>query len=171
MIYAADVISAGVKNSSAFVVKPKYTRIDGTDALNIEAFPISGLLPSVGDIVYCAENINDFDQSVQQIINKTGGSFPLIFASLASPIIYQVDFTLLGKLILGDGTYAMVLGEKLKAWCQGVDNALQALYAWGNTGVPPSGGPVDTGGIPTFLQTPALVPWDDTNLSENHKLD
>ena len=167
MIYAAEVISAGVKNTSAFVVKPKYTRIDGTDALNIEALPLSGLLPSVGDTVFCAENINDFNQETQQIINKNGGAFPLIFASLASPIIYQIDMTLLGKMTLGEGTYSMLLGENLKAWCEAVDNALTALYNWGATGVAP--GP--SGGIAPFPGTPALVPWDDTNMSENHKLD
>lgn len=171
MIYAAEIISAGIINPDAFVVQPKYTRIDGIDALEIEALPISGLFPSVGDIVFCAEGINDFEQSVQQIINKDGGAFPLIFASLASPIIYQIDMTLLGKLILGEGTYAMLLGEKMKAWCEAVDNALTALYNWAATGTPPSGGPTDTGGIPPFPGTPALVAWSDDNMSSNHKLD
>ena len=75
--------------------------------------------------------------------------------------------TLLGKLKLGDGTYKMLLGEELKAWCQAVDNALNALYNWGATGVAP--GP--TGGISPFPKTPALVAWSDNNMSSNHKLD
>jgi hypothetical protein len=171
MIYAATIVSAGIINPDAFVVKPQYTRIDGTDALNIEALPLNGLFPTVGDIVFCAEGINDFEQSMQLLINKNGGAFPLIFASLASPIIFKVDMTLLGKMKLGGGTYKMLLGEELKAWCQAVDNALTALYQWAATGTPASGGSSDTGGIPPFPGTPALVAWSDNNLSNNHKLD
>jgi hypothetical protein len=167
MIYAAEVISAGILNPDAFVVQPKYTRIDGVDALTIEALPINGLYPTVGDIVFCAEGINDFDQETQLIINDNGGAYPLIFATLASPIVYKIDMTLLGKMILGEGTEPMVLGDSLKAWCQGIDNALSALYQWAATGVAP--GP--TGGISPFPGTPALVAWSDDNLSENHKLD
>jgi hypothetical protein len=165
MIYAATIVSAGVINPDAFVVKPQYTRIDGTDALNIEALPLSGLFPTVGDVVFCAESINDFEQSMQQIINQNGGAFPLIFASLASPIIFKVDMTLLGKLVLGEGTYKMLLGEKMKAWSQAVDNALSALYQWGALGTGASGS------IPAFPGTPALVAWSDDNMSDNHLLD
>jgi hypothetical protein len=171
MIYAATIVSAGVINPDAFVVKPQYTRIDGTDALNIEALPLSGLFPTVGDIVFCAEGINDFEQSMQQIINQNGGAFPLIFASLASPIIFKVDMTLLGKMKLGEGTEPMVLGDKLATWAQKVDAALNALYNWAATGTPASGGSSDTGGIPTFTKTPALQAWADGNLSANHLLD
>ena len=170
MIYAATVISAGVKNSSAFVVKPKYTRIDGTDALNIEALPLSGLLPSVGDIVFCAENINDFDQETQQLINKNMGAFPLIFASLASPIIYQVDFTLLGKMVLGEGTYKMVLGDALEDW---LINTLKTyidshVHVYQGTAV--VGGVSGTSAGTTNAPLPPLTAPTGI-LSENHTLD
>lgn len=171
MIYAATIVSAGIINPDAFVVKPQYTRIDGTDALNIEALPLSGLFPTVGDIVFCAESINDFEQSMQQIINQNGGAFPLIFASLASPIIYKIDMQIIGKVKLGQGTEPMVLGNKLATWCQKVDAALNALYNWAALGTPASGGSSDTGGIPTFTKTPALQAWASSNLSENHTLD
>jgi len=167
MIYAAIIVSAGIINPDAFVVKPQYTRIDGTDALNIEALPLSGLFPTVGDIVFCAEGINDFEQSMQLLINKNGGAFPLIFASLASPIIFKVDMTLLGKMKLGEGTKKMVLGDDLQTWAQAKDAEIAALYTWAKTGVAP--GP--TGGIVPFPGTPAETNWNTATLSQNHKLD
>jgi hypothetical protein len=156
MIYAAEVISTGIINPDAFVVQPKYTRIDGVDALTIEALPINGLFPSVGDIVFCAEGINDFEQSMQLLINKNGGAFPLIFATLVSPIVYKIDMTLLGKMKLGEGTEPMVLGESLKAWCQAVDTALGIIQAAAGS---------------DYVPTITASQWQDSNLSENHTLD
>jgi hypothetical protein len=167
MIYAATIVSAGVINPDAFVVKPQYTRIDGTDALNIEALPLSGLFPTVGDVVFCAEGINDFEQSMQQIINQNGGAFPLIFASLASPIIFKVDMQLIGKMKLGQGTKKAVLGDDLQTWAQAKDAEIAALYAWAATGVAP--GP--TGGIAPFPGTPTETNWNTATLSANHTLD
>ncbi|MDD5363622.1 MAG: hypothetical protein PHN88_15980 [Ignavibacteria bacterium] len=167
MIYAATIVSAGIINPDAFVVKPQYTRIDGTDALNIEALPLNGLFPTVGDIVFLAEGINDFEQSMQLIINKNGGAFPLIFASLASPIIFKVDMQVIGKVKLGQGTKKMVLGNDLQTWAQAKDAEIAALYAWAATGVAP--GP--TGGIAPFPGTPAETNWNTATLSENHLLD
>ena len=165
MIYAAEVISAGILNPDAFIVQPKYKRIDGVDALTIEALPINGLFPSVGDIVFCAEGINDFDQETQLIINDNGGAYPLIFATLASPIIYKIDMTLLGKMVLGEGTFKMVLGDDLQTWAQAKDAEIAALYAWAKTGTGASGS------IPAFPGTPVEKNWNTATLSENHKLD
>ena len=168
MIYAATVISPGVLNPLAYLVQPSYTRIDGLDALPIEAFPINGLFPLTGDVVFCAEGINDFSQSMQAIINDNGGAFPLIFGSLASPLVFKTDMQLLGKMTLGLGLYKMALGDPLATWAKGIDAALTALYAWAATGVAP--GPA--GGIVPFPETPPLVAWNDTtNLSQNHTLD
>ena len=79
MIYAATVLSPGV-TPNTFMVAPQYSRVDGTDALPIEALPVSGLVPTIGDTVFCAEGLNDFLQSKQMIFNDNGGAFPLIIA-------------------------------------------------------------------------------------------
>lgn len=170
MIYAATVVSPGVLNPLAYIVLPAYTRTDGLDAIQIEALPISGLYPLPGDVVFCAEGINDFFQTPQALINDNGGAFPLIFGTLASPLLLKTDMQLLGKMTLGLGLFKMVIGDNAAAWAKGVDASLAALYTWAATGLPPGGG--GTGGIVPFPGTPAPVPWvDATNLSQNHTLD
>ncbi|MBN2401985.1 MAG: hypothetical protein JXN64_06275 [Spirochaetes bacterium] len=156
MIYAAEIISTGIINPDAFIVQPKYTRIDGVDALTIEALPINGLYPGVGDIVFCAEGINDFNQEIELLINDNGGAFPLIFATLVSPIVYKIDMQLLGKMTLGEGSSKMVLGEALAAWAQSVDTALSIIQ-----------GAAGSDYVPTITASE----WQDNILSENHKLD
>ena len=170
MIYAAVVISPGIKNPKAFLVTPQYTRIDGVAALNIEALPVSGLSCLPGDVVFCAEGINDFAQASQIIFNDNGGAYPLIFGTLASPLLLKTDFKLLGKMTLGLGTAKMVLGDSLATWAQAMDAAMTALYAWAATGIPPNPSGL-FGGISPFPRTPALTPWSAANLSQNHKLD
>lgn len=158
MIFAAKVTGQGT-TAGAFRVSPLYTRIDGLPAPDIEALPVNGLVPAIGDVVYCAEGINDFAQSMQLLINDNGGAYPLIFASLASSLVYAPDIQFKGKVKLGAGSKKMALGDELAAWAQKVDAALTALYAWGATVAPP------------FPATPPLQPWQPTNLSQNHKLD
>jgi len=166
MIYAAKVQGRG-QTEGTWKVAPQYTRVDGTDAPEIEAFALNGLEPEIGDTVFCAEGINDFSQSMQMIFNDNGGAFPLIFASLAQTLIYSMAMHLTGKIRLGQGGKKMLLGETVQTWAQSVDAALQALYAWGASGVEP--GP--TGGINPFSQTPALQSWPTDALSVNHELD
>jgi len=166
MIYAAKVKGKGT-TAGTWKVAPQYTRVDGTDAPEIEAFSLNGLEPETGDTVFCAEGINDFSQSMQMIFNDNGGAFPLIFASLAQTLIYSMAMHLTGKIRLGQGGKKMLLGETVQTWAQSVDAALQALYAWGATGVAP--GP--TGGINPFSQSPALQSWPTDALSVNHELD
>jgi hypothetical protein len=166
MIYAATVQGEGV-SPGTYLVKPQYTRIDGTDAPNIEALPVSGLVPAVGDEVFCAEGLNDFSQSVQMLFNDNGGAYPLIIASLAQILVYSVAMQITGKVTLGQGGKKMLLGDDVQTWAQKVDAALQALYTWGAGGVAP--GP--TGGIIPFPGTPALQPWSADALSKNHELD
>jgi len=166
MIYAAKVQGRG-QTEGTWKVAPQYTRVDGTDAPEIEAFALNGLEPEIGDTVFCAEGINDFSQSMQMIFNDNGGAFPLIFASLAQTLVYSMAMHLTGKIRLGQGGKKMLLGETVQTWAQSVDAALQALYAWGATGVAP--GP--TGGINPFSQSPALQSWPTDALSVNHELD
>jgi hypothetical protein len=167
MIYAATVKGEGL-TANTYLVTPQYTRVDGTDAPDIEALPVNGLEPQPSDVVFCAEGINDFSQSVQMIFNDTGGAFPLIIASLEQVLIFSlVSLQIKGKIKLGEGGKKMLLGDTVQTWAQAVDNALQALYTWGATGVAP--GP--TGGINPFSQSPALQSWPTDALSANHELD
>jgi len=167
MIYAAKVNGKG-QTQGTWKVAPQYTRVDGTDAPEIEAFSLNGLEPEDGDTVICAEGINDFSQSMQMLFNDNGGAFPLIIASLEQMLIFSfTTLQLKGRVKLGDGGKKMLLGDTVQTWAQSVDAALQALYAWGATGVAP--GP--TGGINPFSQSPALQSWPTTALSVKHELD
>lgn len=166
MIYAATVKGQG-QTAGTFLVTPQYSRVDGTDAPDIEALPVNGLEPEIGDTVFCAEGINDFSQSMQMLFNDNGGAFPLIIASLAQMLVYSIAMQITGRVKLGQGGKKMLLGDTVQTWAQAVDAALQALYAWGATGVAP--GP--TGGIAPFPGTPALQSWPTDALSTKHELD
>jgi hypothetical protein len=165
MIFAATVKGEGVTQGT-YLVAPHYSRVDGTDAPDIESLPINGLTPADGDVVFCAEGINDFSQSTQMIFNNNGGAFPIMFASLAQLLVFSVAMQITGKVTLGQGGKKMLLGETVQTWAQAVDAALNALYAWGATGSPPP-----NGGIVPFPGLPALQAWNTDALSENHELD
>lgn len=158
MIYAAIVKSEGV-TAGTWNVAPQYTRIDGTDAPEIEAFAVNGLTPEIGDMVICAEGINDFSQSVQMIFNDNGGAFPLIIASLAQLLVFSIAMQITGNVTLGQGGKKMLLGETVQTWAQSVDAALSALYAWGATVTP------------AFSGTPPLQAFPAAALSAHHELD
>lgn len=167
MIYAAIVREQGT-TAGTWKVAPQYTRVDGSDALEIEALPVNGLEPQTDDTVICAEGINDFSQSMQMIFNDNGGAFPLIIASLEQVLIFSlVSMQIKGKTKLGQGGKKMLLGDTVQTWAQSVDAALQALYTWGATGVAPG----LSGGINAFSQSPALQSWPTDALSVNHELD
>lgn len=167
MIYAATVNGMGL-TAGTYSVTPLYTRIDGTEAPAIDALPINGLVPAAGDTVYCAEGINDLAQSMQLLVNDNGGAYPIIIASISRAIVYDLDTEQFkGKITLGEGGKKMLLGDDVATWAKAVDGALNALYAWAQTGVAP--GPA--GGIEPFPGTPPLQPWADANLSQNHSLD
>ena len=167
MIYAAKIKGEG-QTAGTYLVTPQYTRVDGTDAPDIEALPVFGLEPEPGDMVFCAEGINDFSQSMQMIFNDNGGAFPLIIASLEQVLVFSfMTLQLKGNVKLGEGGKKMLLGDTVQTWAQSVDAALQALYTWGATGVAP--GP--TGGINPFSQSPALQSWPTDALSVKHELD
>lgn len=166
MIFAATVKGEGTTQGT-YLVTPHYSRVDGTDAPDIESLPINGLTPANGDVVFCAEGINDFSQSMQMVFNDNGGAFPIMFASLAQLLVFSVAMQITGKVTLGQGGKKMLLGETVQTWAQAVDAALTALYAWGATGVAPG----VTGGIVPFPGVPALQSWNTAALSENHELD
>lgn len=167
MIYAATVASVGV-TPGTYLVTPRYSRVDGTDAPPIEALPVTGLVPTIGDTVFCAEGLNDFSQSMQMIFNDNGGAFPLIIASLAQILVYSLTMLQIkGMVTLGEGGHPMLIGDAVQTWAQSIDAALTALYAWGATGVAP--GP--TGGIAPFPGAPPLVAWPPAALSVKHQLD
>ena len=166
MIYAATVQGEGT-TVGTYIVQPHYTHVDGTDAPEIEALPVNGLIPAKDDVVFCAEGMNDFLQSSQMIFNDNGGAFPLIIASLAQILVFSIAMQIKGKVTLGQGGKKMVLGDDLQTWAQSIDAAVQALYVWGASGVAP--GP--TGGIIPFPGTPTLQPWQASALSQNHQLD
>lgn len=167
MIYAATVKGAGV-TPGTYLVTPHYSRVDGTDAPDIEALPVGGLVPTIGDVVFCAEGLNDFSQAAQMIFNDNGGAFPLIIASLSQMLVFSLVTTQIkGMVTLGEGGKKMLLGDDVQTWAQSVDAAIAALYAWGATGVAP--GPA--GGINPFPGTPAAPVWSPLALSVKHQLD
>ena len=170
MIYSATIKQAG-EDAGTWLVTPHYTRNDGQPAPDILALSADQIVPAVNDIVLCAEGINPFDHSSVRSFDNNGGSNPVIIATYAQIFETLCDMIIRGKVTLGQGTKKMVLGDSLEVWAQNVDAAIQALYTWAKTGTPASSGPVDTGGIPTFLGTPAYTAWSSANLSTNHKLD
>jgi len=171
MIYAAKVRGRG-QTLGTWKVAPQYTRVDGTDAPEIEAFALNGLEPETGDIVFCAEGINDFSQSMQMIFNDNGGAFPLIIASLAQTLVYAIDLQIQGKVKLGDGGKKMVLGDTIKTEVQKMIDQIaqlrQDFASW--TPVAQDGGAA----LKTVI-TAGFAAKPDADLSEilsdNHELD
>lgn len=171
MIYAATVKSEG-QTQGTYLVTPLYTRVDGTAAPDIEAFPVNGLEPEIGDTVFCAEGLNDFSQSMQMIFNDNGGAFPLIIASLAQTLVYAVAMQITGQVQLGDGTDKMVLGDTLKTEIQKIIDQITQLRTDFSSWVvaPNDGGQALKTAVSAGF---ALKPDADlTNvLSDNHTLD
>jgi hypothetical protein len=110
---------------------------------------------------------------MQILINKNGGAYPIIFASLASSLVYIPDIQFLGNIKLGQGGKKMLLGDDVQTWAQNVDSQIQALVAWAKTGLPsvPAAVGSPTGGIAPYPGTPAYNTWQSANLSQNHQLD
>lgn len=171
MIYAATIKGKGITEGT-YLVTPHYTRVDGTDAPDIEALPVNGLIPETDDIVFCIEGINDFEQAIQMIFNDNGGAFPLIIASLAQVLVYAIDMQIKGKVKLGDGGKKMVLGDTAKTEIQKLIDQIKQLRqdfsTW--TPVPQDGGAALKAVISAGF---ALKPDADLSeiLSNNHELD
>lgn len=171
MIYAATVKGEGA-TAGTYLVKPHYTRVDGTDAPDIEALPVDGLVPETDDVVFCIEGVNDFSQAIQMIFNDNGGAFPLIIASLAQALVYAIDLQIQGKVKLGDGGKKMVLGDTIKTEVQKIIDQIaqlrQDFASW--TPVAQDGGAA----LKTVI-TAGFATKPDADLSEilsdNHELD
>jgi hypothetical protein len=166
MIYSAIVKEAGT-DAGTWLVTPQYTTDDGQTALDIVALAADGIEPVAGDVVLCAESINDIVHNKARVFDDNGGANPVIIAIFSALFTTLCDMTIKGKATLGAGTEKMVLGDSTATWAQKVDAAIQALYTWGAGGVAP--GPA--GGISPFPGTPAAPVWAAANLSANHKLD
>jgi hypothetical protein len=158
MIYSAKVISAGW-DAGTWIVKPKYTNVDGQSAGEIIALAGNGIKPVADDIVLCVESINDIDHNPARYFDDNGGANPVIIG------VFSKLFTTLCDVTLGEGTSQMVLGDKLAEWAAAKDAEIAALYAWGKTGTGAAGS------IPPFPGTPAETNWSSDNLSDHHKLD
>jgi len=164
MTYTAIVKKQGTL-ANTWIITPKYTRIDGQNAIDLTALSADGIVPKINDIVLCTESLNDAKHNSVRIFDNNGGASPVIVGVFSQLITTNCDITIQGKTTLGTGNKKMVLGDDLATWASKVDAALSALYAWGATGTGSSGS------IPPFPGTPALSPWQSTNLSDNHKLD
>lgn len=149
MIYSATIVSAG-ETDGTWIVTPAYTRADGQPAPNITALAANNLSFTAGDIVLCAESINGFEHESVRSFDNNRGANPVIIATFAELV------TMLGKLVLGEGTEPMVLGNSLKTWCESVDAALTIIEAASGS---------DT--VPAITASE----WSDDALSQNHFLD
>lgn len=159
--FSAEVIAEG-DDAGTWLIRPRIVEVDAQDAIDLMALAANGLKPAVGDVVFCVETRNNYDHEPQQRINNPMGSYLIIVGTFAEIVNFS------GEIVLGAGTYKMVLGEKLGEWAAKVDASIQALYAWGATGVAP--GP--TGGIAPFPGTPTPGVWlNADNLSQRNKLD
>ena len=166
MIYTAIAQSEDLIHAGQWVITPQYTRADGTVAPDQNAIVANGIQPTGGDLVLCIDSRNEFDQSTFQIFNDNAGACPVIIATYATLLNLALS-VIIKQLQCGAGGHKMVLGDALATYCQNIDAAIQALYTWGATGVPP--GP--TGGIAPFPGTPTYTPWNSATLSPNHTLD
>lgn len=161
--FSAEVMEAG-EIDGTWLVQPRIVEVTAAAQIPLVALAATTLKPEVGDVVFCIETMNDYDHTPQQRINDPGGA-TLIIVGVFSEV---VNFA--GEVILGEGTYKMVLGEPLGVWAAKVDAAINALYAWGATGLPPGG--AGTGGIAPFPGTPPAPAWVAAdNLSQRNKLD
>lgn len=164
MIYSAKVKEKGL-TAGTWTVTPHYTTDDGQTALDIIALAADGIEPIVGDVVLCAESINDFDHEKARDFDNNGGANPVIIAVFSQLFTTLCDMTIKGKVTLGTGSKKMVLGEELATWAAAKDAEIAALYAWGKTGTG------SAGSIPAFPGVPAETSWSSSNLSSKHKLD
>ena len=162
--FSAEVIKAG-DDAGTWLVRPRITEVDAQNAIDLVALSADGLKPVAGDVVFCVETLNDYEHTAQQRINNPMGATLIIVGTFAEIVNFS------GKVVLGAGTYKMVLGEKLGAWAAKVDASINALYLYlQSVQAPPGtlGGPL----VPVFSGTPAPGTWvNSDNLSQRNKLD
>lgn len=177
-VFSATVVSAA-DDAGQWVVQPHVIELNGDDAPEMPALAGSSIKPAIGDIVLCVTSRNNYEHVLQNRANRSTGANLIIVAvfsdDLTTDAIVNItqtlrvggNFELTGNATLGAGTQKMVLGESLQTTIEAMIAALNALYAWGATGVAP--GP--TGGIAPFPGAPPVPSWNNATLSANHKLD
>lgn len=162
--FSAEVLEAGDVDGT-WLVQPRIVEVTAQPRTPLVALAATTLKPEIGDVVFCIETMNGYDHTPQQRINDPGGA-TLIIVGVFSEV---VNFS--GEVILGEGTYKMVLGEPLGVWAAKVDAAISALYSYlQSVQAPPGalGGPL----VPVFLGTPTPPAWIAAdNLSQRNKLD
>lgn len=170
--FTATVAGAG-DVAGQFLVQPHVVEADGQDMPVFPALAADAIKPEIGDKVLCITTRNEYTHEYVNRFNRSTGGNLIIIGVYADDLTRDAtlrvlkDFFVTGAATLGTGSEPMVLGDGLAAWAAKVDAAINALYAWGATGVPP--GP--TGGIAPFPGTPTPPAWSPDNLSENHTLD
>lgn len=177
-VFSATVVSAA-DDAGQWIVQPHVIELNGDDAPEMPALAGSSIKPAIGDIVLCVTSRNNYEHVLQNRANRSTGANLIIVAvfsdELTTDAIVNItqtlrvggDFELTGNATLGAGTQKMVLGESLQTTIEAMIAALNALYAWGATGVAP--GP--TGGIAPFPGAPPVPSWNSATLSTHHKLD
>lgn len=162
--FSAEVIEEG-DDAGTWVIRPRIIEADAKPAIDLTAIAANGLKPEIGDIVFCVETRNNYDHDDQQRINNPMGAYLVIVGTFAEIVNFS------GEVVLGAGTYKMVLGEKLGAWAAKVDASINALYNYlQSVQAPPGalGGPL----VPVFPGTPTPGAWVNAdNLSQRNKLD
>ncbi len=162
--FSAEVIKAG-DDEGTWVVRPRITEVDAQNAIDLVALAATTIKPEIGDVVFCVETRNNYDHDAQQRINDPMGAYLVIVGTFAEIVNFS------GEVVLGAGTYKMVLGEKLGAWAAKVDASINALYSYlQSVQAPPGvlGGPL----VPVFPGTPTPGAWVNAdNLSQRNKLD
>lgn len=121
--FSAEVIEAG-EDEGTWLVRPRTIEVTAENAVDLIALAATTLKPAVGDVVFCVETRNNYEHEPQQRINNPMGAL-IIIVGVFSEI---VNFS--GEIVLGEGTYKMVLGEKLGAWAAKVDASINALYSY-----------------------------------------
>lgn len=177
-VFSATVVSAA-DDAGQWIVQPHVIELNGDDAPEMPALAGSSIKPAIGDIVLCVTSRNNYEHVLQNRANRSTGANLIIVAvfsdELTTDAIVNItktlrvggDFELTGNATLGAGTQKMVLGESLQTTIEAMIAALNALYAWGATGVAP--GPA--GGIAPFPGAPSVPSWNSATLSTHHKLD
>jgi len=166
--YMITAVKIEDESESAAPIYDAYLRAATVGALGIV------LVPEKDSIVVIAFPGNKSEQAVVIQYSKIDKIIFTVKTSIefkidgedASVITIDKNGIVTGK---SNGAEPALLGDKMKTWAKKVDQALNAIVQWGATGVAPSGGMTDTGGI-SPLGGVELPSFDDATLSETNKI-
>ncbi len=145
---------------------------------SLRASVISGdlgfiIVPEAGSIVALAFAHNDEQQAVVIACSKIAK----VIITVKTSIELKIDGSAAGKLKidtegidLGGAAEPMVLGDTLKGWCQQMTLKVNEIIAWAKTGIAPSGGDADIGGIAPYSGGDAPA-FPTAALSTKHRAD